>query len=261
MTRVVALALSRHAAAATLAVVAMSCGGDAATPDAPALDAATDAVVDSSPVMDAGLDAPDLVACGVALPAIAMIGDDEPVREDPACEVPPRRPVPTTGCFLDLSAHTAGSPGTCGAEVAAGTTADDQPSHPIEISEATQLPIVIELPAAPGLDPACPALCDVTVPSDQVFGIHFALTRTAGNSPFVHIRVEPPWRVVSGNEGAPSLCDNGRPTIPEHYSPCVFTYVNNIAFVTDDPNAPAARAIIEADDVTSNAYSGCCLYP
>ncbi len=251
MIRAVALAI----------VVATGCGDDAATPDAPTLDAAIDAATDSAPALDASLDASSLITCGVALPTIAPIGDDEPVRQSPACEVPPRRPFPTTGCLLDLSAHTAGSPATCGAEVAAGTTALDEPSHPIVIGELTELPLVIELPAAPGLDPACPALCDGQVASDQAFGIHFALTLTAGNSPFVHVRVEPPWRVISGNEGAPSICDNGRPTIPEHNSTCVFTYVNNFALVTDDPSSPAARAIIEADDVTTNEYSSCCLYP
>ena len=199
--------------------------------------------------------------CATSLPAIRPIARDESISEWPMCAPAAVRPYPTTGCVLDLRAHRAGSPATCGAEVARGTTEHDLPTHPIRIDAATQLPLVIELPASPGLDPGCPTLCDNQVESATVFAIHFALDPPPG-PPFYfwHLRVEPPWRVVSGNEGDPTVCDNGRPSIPEFHRSCVFTHVDNFAVVTDDPSAPPARAIIEADPTTTNDVAGCCLY-
>ncbi len=120
---------------------------------------------------------------------------------------------------------------------------------------------MIELPAALGIDPACPELCNNRVPSNTVFGIHVALSFPPPDAPFVHVRVEPPWRVASGNEGNPTLCDNGEPSIPELHLSCAYTYVDNTAFVTDDPNAAPARANIELDARTSTEFSHCCLYP
>jgi hypothetical protein len=37
--------------------------------------------------------------------------------------------------------------------------------------------------------------------------------------------------------------------------------VKNVAIVTDDPDAPPARIIFEADAITGNDVSNCCLYP
>lgn len=214
-------------------------------------------------IVDAAAVSGDAAATCIAgaLPEIRPIAADEPVRDDPACAAAPIRPYPTTGCVLDLRAHVAGSPGTCGNEVANGVTSNDTPRYPLHIDGVTDLPLVIELPAAPGTDPGCPALCDNEVPSTTLFAIHVSIAFPPQDTPFVHVRVEPPWRVVSGDEGSPTVCDNGRPTIPELFTTCAYTYVKEVAFVTDDPSAPPARAIIEADGETSNELSHCCLYP
>ena len=216
------------------------------------------------PATDAGpvADARPAPACGLALPALRPVASDEAAALGGRCAATPPRPFPTTGCVLDLTAHRPGAAGTCGAEVAAGLTPDQHPERPILIDGLVDLPLVIELPAAPGVDAACHRLCRTDgVPSETEFAIHFALVYPPQGGPFHHIRVEPPWRVVSGDEGSTSLCDNGRPSIPELLSNCNFTYVDNFALVTDDPDAPPARAIIEPDDVTTNDFSACCAYP
>lgn len=256
---------------ALLVLLLVACGSDGgASRDAVAVDAAAvdavavDAVAIDAMAVDAStIDAAPIVAgCDRELSTLRPISSGDLLSDNVArCEPMPRRPYPTRGCVIDLSAHRPGAPATCGAEVAAGTTQDDQPAHPIELVAPDLLPLVIELPAAPGVDPACDLLCRADgIPSDTVFAIHFTL-RYPGSSPFHHIRVEPPWRVASGNEGDPTLCDNGRPTIPEVFSSCTYTFVDNFALVTDDPNAPAARAVIEADDLTSNEFTACCAYP
>lgn len=181
------------------------------------------------------------------------------------CAAAPRAPAPTTGCTLDLRGLRAGDPGTCGAELAAGSRENfELLGAPIEVDALTQLPIVIDLPEG-AHDTGCATLCARDFepsPPLPTFGVRIALTWPPAEFRFASVRVDPPWFVVAGNEGDPTLCHDGWPTINEFGEPlaCVFSYLREIDVITFDPApGPALLTITSSDE--SNEWSNCCLYP
>jgi hypothetical protein len=112
-----------------------------------------------------------------------------------------RVPAPAPRTTLDLRGHRAGDTGTCG----------DFPSdawpyfHALELPGSPDAyPLRVLLPALTERDPSCRATCDG---ESTAFGVALDLPDSLGRADatlLTSIRVEPPWRVVSGGRGEAS---------------------------------------------------------
>ena len=174
------------------------------------------------------------------------------------CDAAPEIAYPNEGCVLDLRGHRAGDAGTCGSERAAGSVAE-LVGAPIAVTRAS-LPMLVQLPEG-RTDATCDALCRGRGAPAPTFGVRLRFDARVDER-WLTVRVEAPWSSVAGDEGSPSLCLDGYPSVLEFGQPlaCVYTFGDEIDLVTTSLNPPPARVVIDQLDA-GNQLTGCCMYP
>ena len=123
-------------------------------------------------------------------------------------------------------------------------------------------PLKIILPASPGTDPSCEAVCNEFEPY-TAFGIALETDGLigAGTGRGLSVLVSPPWKFVSGGcgEACTYPCLGGYQEFGVRS--CVTFFHGDFGLATAEPAAPAGEALVELVTVDDSiAPTLCCLY-
>jgi len=211
-----------------------------------------------------------------------------------ACDMP--RAIPGTGSLLccedvqrrlptefptviDLSDVSMISRGTCGDLIADREGGRELfPGHWLPTDPA-DYPVKIILPASPGMDPDCAALCEANGDTTTAFGIAFEGVQGtidevmsppwSVEGPLISVTVPEPWFFVSGGcgEACSWTCLGGYQEFGEPRRCATPAHLEGLGFATGDPMAPSVEAIIELIDIPADIKlyerytNACCVYP
>lgn len=112
----------------------------------------------------------------------------------------------------------------------------------VTIADPSKLPFVIRTPSKPGTDPNCAAACGVSWLPASTYGVGVSVAVPNDPSKQLKATIGAPWRVLMTWPDGDWCIDATSQPLCKVWN---FNSYAVVAFITDDPNAPARNGTIE----------------